>query len=198
MLEATLASMGWVVSNYLIAGEIPRRSGNENFTASPSGTFRTADGLLNIAANKQEQYEVLCRKLGRPELIEDPRFADREGRLHHRAALTAELEASLAARSAAEWEALLSEAGVPAGCVLSVPEALAHPQIAGRRLVQRFEDVPGVGREISIATAGFMLAGDRPRVPLPPPRLGEHTDEVLQDLGLAAEEIAELRRKRAI
>ncbi|NUT14746.1 MAG: CoA transferase, partial [Cupriavidus sp.] len=75
MLEATLATMGWAVSNHLIAGRAPTPMGNENMTASPSGTFRTADGLLNIAANKQEQFEALCRVVGRPALADDARFA---------------------------------------------------------------------------------------------------------------------------
>ncbi|MDQ7842742.1 MAG: CaiB/BaiF CoA-transferase family protein [Armatimonadota bacterium] len=198
MLEATLVSMGWVVSNYLIAGEVPRRSGNENFTASPSGTFRTGEGLLNIAANKQEQFEVLCREIGRPDLVTDPRFVDREARLRHRRELTAEVEAALARRSAAEWEERLNRVGVPAGRVLSVPEALAHPQVTARRLVQCFDNVAGIGRDVAVTTTGVMLSGRRPEASTPPPRLGEHTDEVLQSLGLTAEEIAALRRKGAI
>jgi len=77
MLEASLVTMGWVVSNYLIAGKEPVPMGNETFTASPSGTFTTGDGLINIAANKQEQFEAVCRVVGRPELSGDTRFATR-------------------------------------------------------------------------------------------------------------------------
>ena len=80
MLECTLSALGWPVSNYLTAGVEPRPMGNENMTAAPSGAFRTGDGLLNIAANKQEQFEALCRLIGRPELADDPRFAEREAR----------------------------------------------------------------------------------------------------------------------
>jgi crotonobetainyl-CoA:carnitine CoA-transferase CaiB-like acyl-CoA transferase len=198
LLEATLTAMGWVVSNYLIAGEIPTRMGNENFTASPSGTFRTGSGALNIAANRQEQFESLCRLIGRPDLVEDPRFARREDRLRHRQALTAEIEQALAARPAAEWELLLNRAGVPAGPVLSVPEILAHPQIVERGLVQRFDRVPGVGGSVAVAATGFRLSGERPRVTAPPPRLGEHTDEVLRDLGFTDAEIERLRREGAV
>ncbi|HXF82063.1 MAG TPA: CaiB/BaiF CoA-transferase family protein [bacterium] len=198
MLEATLVSMGWVVSNYLIAGEVPRRSGNENFTASPSGTFRTGDGVLNIAANKQEQFEALCREIGRPDLITDPRFADRDARLRHRKALTAEIEARLAQRSAAEWEERLNRVGVPSGRVLSVPEVLAHPQVSARRLVQHFGDVAGIGRDVDVTTTGVLISGHRPTAAAPPPRLGEHTDDVLRSLGFTAEEIAALRRRGAI
>jgi formyl-CoA transferase len=198
MLEATLVAMGWAVSNYLIAGETPRWMGNENFTASPSGTFRTGDGLLNIAANKQEQFEVLCGLLGRPDLVEDMRFSTREDRLHHRVALKTEVEEALKARSAAEWEELLNRAGVPAGRVLSIPEILAHPQISGRGLVQSFARVPGVDREVAVVTAGVQFSGSRPRAHTPPPKLGEHTDDVLRELGFTDEEVAEFRRQEAI
>ncbi|MDQ7841132.1 MAG: CoA transferase [bacterium] len=198
MLEATLVSMGWIVSNYLIAGEQPQPMGNDNFTASPSGAFLTQDGLLNIAANKQEQFEALCRVVGRPDLAGDPRFALRADRLRHRASLTAEIELALASHTAAEWEPLLNQAGVPAGRVLSVPEVLAHPQVAERGLVRQFDEVPGAGRDISVTTAGFRLSGCRPDVDGPPPRLGEHTGEVLRGLGFTDDEIAGFQREGAI
>src|ERR1700687_5896404 len=92
MLESTLASMGWVVSNYLNAGLEPIPMGNENFTAAPSGAFRTANGLLNIAANEDAQYEKLCDVIGRPELKTDVRFADRETRRGNRPGINNEIE----------------------------------------------------------------------------------------------------------
>jgi len=122
MLDSTLATMGWVVSNYLIAGQRPVPMGNDNFTAAPSGAFRTGDGLLNIAANKQEQFAALAKVIGREDLASDARFAHREDRKKHRAELTAEIEAALGSRPAAEWESLLNTAGVPAGRVISVPK----------------------------------------------------------------------------
>src|SRR6202045_4358239 len=124
MLESSLATMGWVVSNFLNGGIVPVPMGNENFTAAPSGTFRTADGLLNIAANEVAQYEKLCDIIGRPDLKTDPRYCDRELRRENRAGINREVESALAARGAAEWEALMIAAGVPAGRVLRVPEIL--------------------------------------------------------------------------
>lgn len=198
MLEAAMATMGWAVSNHLVAGREPMPMGNDNVTASPSGTFRTGEGLLNIAANKQEQFEAVCRVLGHPEWAEDGRFADRHARLRHRAALTALIEQAMAARSADEWWPLLNEAGVPAGPVYSVPQALAHPQIAGRGMIGRFENAPGVGRDIRVVRTGFKLNGEAPSVDTPPPRLGEHSDEILAELGCTPAEIEALKAEQAV
>src|SRR6185436_20759376 len=113
MLECTLSALGWPVSNYLTAGVEPRPMGNENMTAAPSGAFETGDGLLNIAANKQEQFVLLCGLIGRPELATDPRFHERETRKRNRAELKTLIEEALAAASAAEWEERFNRAGVP-------------------------------------------------------------------------------------
>src|SRR6185503_6493181 len=118
MLEATLVTMGWAVSNWLIAGVPPEPMGNENMTASPSGAFKTADGLINIAANQQQQFEKLCELIGREELAADRRFVNREDRKTLRHELKAEIEIALAAKPAKEWAALLNQNGMPAGEVL--------------------------------------------------------------------------------
>lgn len=179
MLESMLSAMGWPVSNWLTAGVEPAPMGNDNMTAAPSGTFRTGEGLLNIAANKQEQFETLARLIGRPDLAVDPRFAEREARKANRAALTVEIEAALAAGTAAEWEARLNAAGVPAGRVLTIPQVLDEPQVQGRDLLHRFEDVPGIDRPLTVLRGGFLVDGTAPAPGRPPPRLGEHQDEVL-------------------
>lgn len=198
MLEAVMATMGWAVSNHLVAGKAPQPMGNENVTASPSGSFRTQDGLLNIAANKQEQFEAVCRVLGRPELVDDPRFAERQGRLQHRFALKALLEEALATESTEHWWTRLNQAGVPAGPVYSVPQALAIPQIAERGLVGEFKNVPGVGRDIRLVRTGFKVDGQAPRVETPPPTLGQHSDEILHSLGYSAQDVATLKESKAI
>lgn len=190
MLEASMATMGWVVSNYLICGQTPMAMGNDNFTAAPSGAFRTADGLINIAANKQEQFLALTKVIGRPDLAQEPRFAQREARKVNRAALTAEIEAALAQRPALDWETDLNAVGVPAARVLTVPQALELPQIVERGLVQDFR-LDALGRDISLVRSGFKVDGDDPRAPVPPPTLGQHTDQLLGELGYSNGEIAD-------
>ncbi len=198
MLEAVLATMGWAVSNYLVAGREPSPIGNQNVTASPSGTFVTGDGLLNIAANKQQQFEAVCDVLERPELKTDPRFAERQARLEHRSELTQELEAALAGKSAREWQTLLNAAGVPAGCVLSVAQSLRQPQIRDRGMIGEFKDVRGVGRDIRLVRTGIKLNGGALAVVSPPPELGQHTVEILKELGIADREIDELQHEGVI
>jgi len=186
------------VSNYLIAGQEPKPMGNENSTASPSGAFSTGAGLLNIAANKQEQFEALCRVVERADLIADARFAERHNRLKHRFELKTELESALAARPAEVWWPLLTGAGVPSGPVLSVPEALDHPQIRERGMIAQFDDCPGVGRDIRVMRTGFKIDGETPSVAAPPPRLSQDTTRVLESLGYAQSEIDTMRESGAI
>jgi crotonobetainyl-CoA:carnitine CoA-transferase CaiB-like acyl-CoA transferase len=198
MLEATLVTMGWQVSNWLIAGVRPQPLGNENMTAAPSGLFATGDGPLNIAANQQQQFEALARLIGRPDLVADPRFADREDRKRNRFALKAEIESALASKSAREWSALFNAQGVPAGEVLGIPEVLEHPQVIARELVKRFEGAPGVAKPVAVVRSGFRLKSGDPAPATPPPALGADTDHVLVSLGLTAEEIAALRKGKAV
>ncbi|KQZ97828.1 CoA-transferase [Mesorhizobium sp. Root157] len=182
MLECTLSALGWPVSNYLTAGVDPRPMGNDNMTAAPSGTFRTAEGLLNIAANKQEQFVALCRLIGEPELAEDPRFSEREIRKRNRKALTERIEAALAVAPAAVWEERMNRAGIPAGRVLTIPQVLIEPQVVERQLTTRFESVAGVDGPLTVVRGGVLVDGDAPSPAMPPPALGQHMDEIFSNL----------------
>jgi formyl-CoA transferase len=198
MLEATLATMGWAVSNWLVGGVEPRANGNENTTSAPSGAFQAADGLLNIAANKDEQWDALARHLGREDLLSDPRYVDREARKANRLSLKAELETVLTTRPATEWEQELNRIGVPAGAVLSVPEVLAHPQVADRGMIARYDDVPGVDRPVAVLRTGVKIDGIAPAVASGPPALGADNAAVWADLGIGAAELARLDEEGVI
>jgi formyl-CoA transferase len=196
MLDSIMPLMGWVAANLLIAKKDPVPMGNDNFTAAPSGVFRTGDGHINIAANKQEQWESVCDVLGVPELKTDERFEKRDIRKQNRKELTPLLEEKLAQRGPQEWVELLNENGVPSGAILSLGDALQQPQIKHR---ETLKDVPleGVGTiPLFTLTAKFdKTPGD---ITAPPPRLSAHTAEVLAGIGITDEELAALKTKKVI
>ncbi|MEM6635121.1 MAG: CaiB/BaiF CoA-transferase family protein [Pseudomonadota bacterium] len=198
MLEATVATMGWVVSNYLIGGAWPTANGNENLTSSPSGTFETADGLLNIAANKDEQWTILSKHLGLAHLQEDPRYKTREDRKKNRATLKADLEVVLRRRTAEEWADELNRLGVPSGLVMDLPDVLAHEQITERGLFETFRDVPGADRDIKVIRTGLKMDGVAPRVADPPPVLGRDTKDILTELGYTETDIDGMRDRGVV
>lgn len=183
MLDASMVLMASVIGPMLLTGEAPARTGNRGFSRAPTAdTFDTWSGQITLGAVQQEQVERLFRAVGRAELLSDPRFATAEARMAHDAAVEAALTEALSARTAAEWEPILNAAGVPAGVVRSVGEALALPQLAGRDLVAEVPLAGGPLPAAKVLNAGFAFAHDGPRVPGPPPRLGEHTAEVLAAL----------------
>jgi formyl-CoA transferase len=196
MLDSIMPHMGWVAANLLIAERQPVPMGNDNFTAAPSGVFRTGDGFINIAANKQEQWESVCETLGLPELKTDTRFQKRDVRKHNREQLTPLLEVKLAERGTEEWVELLNANGVPSGAILSLEDALMQPQIKHRKTLK---DVPVEG----IGTIPlFMLTAKFEQTPAditsPPPRLSAHTAEVLAGIGITNDQVAELKTKNII
>jgi crotonobetainyl-CoA:carnitine CoA-transferase CaiB-like acyl-CoA transferase len=196
MLDSIMPLMGWVAANLLIGGQQPVLLGNDNFTAAPSGTFKTKDGYINIAANKQEQWEALCDVLGVAELKTDPRFQKRDARKKNRKALTPLLEARLAECPTAVWVERLNARDVPSGAILSLEAALSQPQVVHRHVLEEIA-VAGVGPvRLFGLTAKFSRAPGA--VTAAPPRLGADTDAVLGALGIGAEERAALRAKGVV
>ena len=193
MIDSIMPLMGWVAANLLIGKQQPVLMGNDNFTAAPSGVFKTKDGYVNIAANKQEQWESVCDVLGVPGLKTDPRFQKRDIRKQNRKELTPLLEARLAERPTREWVDLLNAKDVPSGEILSLEDALKQPQIQHR---QTLKDVPveGLGTvPLFGLTAKFeKTPGD---ITAAPPRLSAHTAEVLAGVGVTPEELAALKSK---
>jgi crotonobetainyl-CoA:carnitine CoA-transferase CaiB-like acyl-CoA transferase len=196
MLESSLATMGWVVSNYLNAGVSPQPMGNENFTAAPSGTFRTGDGLLNIAANETKQFVSLCQLIGRADLLDDPRFSERNARKVNRMELKAQIEAALASDSAIAWDKKFTDAGVPVGRVMSVPEILAHPHLESREFVCELQASDATRQRVT--RAGFRISGGSTAPSGPAPLLSADTHKQLATLGYSDTQIEALRTEGVI
>jgi formyl-CoA transferase len=188
--------MGWVAANLMIGGQEPVLMGNDNFTAAPSGTFKTKDGYINIAANKQEQWEATVDVLGVPELKTDPRFQERDTRKKNRKALTPLLEAKLVERETAYWVDALNARDVPSGAILTLRDALEQPQVAHRNAFQKVA-VKGIG-DIPLFNMTAKFSKTPGAVDAPPPALGEHTEEILRGIGFTGEDVASLRAKKTV
>ncbi|MGK2858919.1 MAG: CaiB/BaiF CoA transferase family protein [Thermoanaerobaculia bacterium] len=196
MLDSIMPLMGWVAANLLIGGVQPQLLGNDNFTAAPSGTFVTKDGYINIAANQQQQWEVLCALIGAPELTTDPRFQERDTRKNNRALLTPLIEEKLKQHGTQHWVDLLNAKGVPSGDILSLEAALEQPQVKHRESIQAVhEETIGDIRVFNV-TAKFEKTPAS--VDAPPPRLSAHTFEILRSIGLSEGEIEAMRAEKAI
>jgi CoA:oxalate CoA-transferase len=193
MLDSIMPLMGWVAANLLIGHQQPVLMGNDNFTAAPSGTFRTKDGYVNIAANKQEQWEALCDELDLAELKTDPRFQKRDIRKKNRKELTPLVEARLAQRPTAEWVERLNARNIPSGAILGLEEALSQPQVRHRGTLRQVP-VDGIGTiPLFDLTARFSKAPGA--ITAGPPRLSADTAGVLAGVGVGAEELAALKAK---
>jgi formyl-CoA transferase len=188
--------MGWVAANLMIGKQEPVLMGNDNFTAAPSGTFKTKDGYINIAANKQEQWEATADVLGVPDLKADPRFKERDTRKKNRKALTPLLEAKLGEQPTAYWVDALNARDVPSGAILSLGEALSQEQVKHRNAFSKVT-VEGIG-EIPLFNLTAKFSATPGKVEAAPPRLGQHTEEVLRGIGLTTEHVAELRKKGVV
>jgi crotonobetainyl-CoA:carnitine CoA-transferase CaiB-like acyl-CoA transferase len=191
LLDSIMPLLGWVAANWLIGGLPPHPMGNDNFTAAPSGSFPTADGFINIAANQQDQWEKLADVVGVPELKTDERFRERDARKRNRRALTRLLEPKLRQRRTDDWVCALNRVGVPAGAIPSLQDALASAQIEHRGSLQSVH-APGIG-DLKLFSVTAQFERTPGSVDAPPPRLGADTDAVLNEAGYSGDEIAAFR-----
>ena len=196
LLDSIMPLMGWVAANLLIGHQSPTLLGNDNMTAAPSGTFVTKDGSINIAANKQEQWEAVADELGLHELKSDPRFQKRDVRKKNRKELTQLLEEKLKLNSTSHWVKILNKRGVPSGEILSLAEALDTPQVKHRKTIETIR-AEGIG-ELKLFNLTAKFENDNGAVELPPPKLSEHTDEILTGAGYSRAEIDLFREKGII
>jgi crotonobetainyl-CoA:carnitine CoA-transferase CaiB-like acyl-CoA transferase len=190
LLDASLAALTFQAGAYFATGERPRPHGNDHPMIAPYGTFRTADGFLNLAVGNDRMFCSLCESLGLAELPSDPRFVDNPARVRHRAELHSSLAARLAERPAGEWVDRLRAAGVACGPILGIDQVFQQPQVMHQRMVERLEH-PTAG-PISLLGLPVKLDRDPGAVQSPPPGLGEHSAEILHELGFDDADVARL------
>ena len=193
MLDCQLALLENAVARWLNAGDLPGRLGSRHPLIAPFQAFPTADEPIAVCVDTDAQWARLCRALGRDALAGDPRFRDGGARVRRHAELEPLLVEAFRARDRAEWLPILEAADIPCGPVNTVADAVRDPQVLARGAI--VEAPPGGARfaGVPIHTTSHRPGGERPA-----PRLGEHTDEILGELAVPAEEIVRLRAEGVV
>jgi len=196
LLEAMVRMLDFQTTRWLIGKEIPPQAGNDHPTGIPTGVFKTADGHMNIAASGQHMYRRLCEALDVKHLTDDPRFKTPQDRSKNRLACNAELEKATVTKTSAEWVEILNKAGVPCGPILNVKEVFEDEQIRHLKLATKIRH-PRLGEQ-EVQNLPVTLSRTPGAVRTASPDLGEHTDQILGELGYSKEDIAALHRDGAV
>ena len=192
LLAAEIAMLDFQAARWLIAKEVPGQAGNNHPTSIPSGVFRTKDGHINIASAGGEIWRRMCEAIGQPQLVTDPEFATPKQRLKNRDKLNAIIEEVTKTRTSAEWIDVLNRAGCPCGPIYRMDEVFADPQVKHLGIVQPVEH-PALG-QLDLVGQAVTLSRTPSELRTATPERGEHTDDVLHELGYDAAAIAQLRQ----
>ena len=186
LFDTSLAMLANQVSNALVSGKDPPRQGNTHPNIVPYQPFEAADKPLIVAIGNDRQFARLAELCGHPEWSRDERFATNAARVGNRAEMVRLIAECIRQKSAAEWFAKLDAAGIPAGPINTIGEALADVQAQHRQMVRNMAGIPLMGSPVR-------LDGERTDSELPPPRLGQHTAEVLANFGVGGDELGRLK-----
>ena len=196
ILEATVGILTMQAGKYFATGQPPGPAGNHHPVISPYGVYRTKDKPMNIAVGTETMWKNFCRVIGRPELEMDERFQKNNDRVKNRPALNPLIEIALARKTQNEWVDTLNEAGIPCGPIYTIDQVFKDPQVLHQKMFLEVEH-PKAGR-IPMTGLPVQLSESQPQVILPPPLLGEHTEEVLQKFGFSREEVRHLFAKKIV
>ena len=191
LLDTQVAMLANLGANFLVTGQPARRAGNAHQNIVPYQVFEVADGHLILAVGNDSQFEKFCAVAGCPALAADPRFATNASRVRQRGVLVPLLEPVLRARTKADWLAALEAAKVPCGAINDLAEVFADPQVQARAMTDR---VPHpLNDALALVASPIKLSATPVRLRRAPPLLGQHTDEVLQEIGIGGSERERLR-----
>jgi len=198
LLDVGMSTLANQASGYLNTGKVPQRQGNSHPSLAPYQDFPTRDGAMLLAIGNDGQFARFCKAVGKPEWSSDARFSGMAVRARNREALVALMEPVTRTRDTGQWIALLQDKAVPCGPINDLAHAFADPQVQARGLAVRQERAPALVAQdgiaaISTVASPLRLQDNPPVLRRPPPALGEHTHEVLAEMGLGAQRIAALR-----
>src|SRR5665811_36682 len=196
LLMSGIALLDFQAARYLMDGEVPPQVGNDHPTSMPTSAYTTADGYINVAASGEGMWKRLCQVLARPDLLARADFEGAANRAKNRAALNAELNAAFAAKKSDEWIPILNEAGVPCGPIYSIDQVFADAQVQHLQAAAKVKH-PALG-EIRLVNQAVGLSRTPATMVSATPEIGQHTDEVLAEVGYSAAEIAALRKNKVI
>ena len=196
MLDVQVGLLSNQAMNYLLAGRVPKRTGNAHPNIQPQKVFSCADGNIVLVVGNDGQFEKLCGVLGRPDLATDERFATNPARVRHQALLLPQIDAIFASKPRAYWTEQLAQVGVPCGPINTIPEVFADPQVLERAMLRELRH-PSAGKVPQVISP-FRFANASLEFERPPPLLGQHTREVLNELGLDDARMKALRAEGVI